>query len=66
MKKVVPTKASLLSMEYPKPLSSRGAENLTKNAKQKPWKAQMNITVRFPHYRICGVTAQEYSTSNLL
>ena len=43
MKKVVPTKASLLNMEYPKPVSPSGAENLTKNAKPKPSPNEMEL-----------------------
>ena len=42
-KKDSSTKASLLNMEYPKPVSPSGAENLTKNAKPKPWKTQTHL-----------------------
>ena len=41
-KKDVLTKASLLSMEYPRPAFPSGAANLVKNAKQKPSKIQIH------------------------
>ena len=43
-KKVVSTKASLLSTESPKPVSPNGAVNLVKNANPKPWKIQTHLT----------------------
>lgn len=44
MKKIVPTKASLLSMESPKLVFPSSAVNIVKNSNPKPWKISTNLT----------------------